>query len=780
MFHQKWRMLRSYKIIFKGRVQGVGFRPFVSKLAKKMGLFGYVSNDQNGVIIMVSGETDTIFQFYEMLLKNPPLLARIKMHNCEEVNYVSYDAFLIIPTKTTNKLNLALTPDFGICSECRFEILDPENRRFQYAFTTCVNCGPRWSITETFPFEREHTTISKFKMCPTCQAEYENDDDRRFHSQTNSCPDCGIQMELTNKKGISLKVLQSNIFKKVNNLIQNGKIIAIKNTGGYLLCCDATNPVVVRKLRQLKRRPNKPFAILYPSVEMIEEHVPLETFQKSELCSVERPIVIIPSKGYSGKIAIDDIAPGLQQLGLMLPYSGILEMLSKELEGPIVATSGNIHGSPIIRNKEKAQELISEISDYFLHHDLDIVNPQDDSVVKFSFKYHQRIVFRRSRGFAPNYFEYEKIIEEKILALGGHLKSTIAFAPNDYLYLSQYLGNLDHYDVYQRFKETATSFQQIFEENPDCILVDKHPTYLSTQYGAELSQNSNVPLYRIQHHKAHFASVLGENNLFETKERILGVIWDGTGFGDDGQIWGGEFFSFQDNKMERSGHFEYFDWLAGDKMSKEPRLSLYALNQDHQAKFLKTKFSKQERDIYSLVKASNSLKTSSVGRLFDAVASLLGLCDINSYEGEGAILMENVIRDYDSEQLKSYIDDEIGYIVSTSGLWNALYEDYLKGTKKETIILKFLFTLAKVVIDMAVFTGSKKIALSGGVFQNTVLIDMIQELSRYKFELFFNINLAPNDENISYGQVMYYSNLIADRKLSNSKKEKMFHIKQEN
>ncbi len=773
-------MLRSYKIVFKGRVQGVGFRPFVSKLAKRMGLFGYVSNDENGVIIMVSGETDTIFKFYEILVDHPPLLARIKFHECIEVDFIFYDAFLIIPTQVTTNLNLALTPDFGICPECRLEISDPENRRFQYAFTTCVNCGPRWSITKTFPFERDHTTISEFKMCPTCRTEYENDDDRRFHSQTNSCPDCGIKMELTTNKGLVLEVAQIDIFKKVNNLIQNGKIIAIKNTGGYLLCCDATNPTVVRRLRLLKRRPKKPFALLYPSIEMIEEHVPLEAFQKSELCSVERPIVIIPSKGYSGKIAIDDIAPGLQQLGLMLPYSGILELLSKELEGPIVATSGNIHGSPIIRNKEQALELISEVSDYFLHHDLTIINSQDDSVVKFSFKNHQRIVFRRSRGFAPNYFEYEKRAEEKILALGSHLKSTIAFTPNDYLYLSQYLGNLDHYEVYQRFKETADAFQQIFEQKPDCILVDKHPAYLSSQYGVELSKKQMVAIHMVQHHKAHFASVLGENNLFGTKGKVLGVIWDGTGFGDDGQIWGGEFFSLEDTIMERLGHFEYFDWLAGDKMSKEPRLSLFALNQDAEAEFLKTKFSEQEIHIYSLVKASNSLQTSSVGRLFDAVASLLDLCDINTYEGEGAILMENLVQSYDFEQLGSYLGEITGPIVPTSRLWKALYEDYLKGTKKETIVLKFLYTLAKVVVDMAAFTGIKKIALSGGVFQNTVLIDMIQELSKDKLELFFNINLAANDENISYGQVMYYSNLMADKKLTDSKEERMFHIKQEN
>ena len=773
-------MLSTYKIAIGGRVQGVGFRPFVTKLAKRMGLLGYVSNNEDGVIIMVSGEADAIYHFYTDLIENPPLLARIKTHNSVALEYVEYSDFIIIPSQTERKLNLALTPDFGICPECRLEILDPVNRRYQYAFTTCVNCGPRWAITKKFPFERDHTTITSFKMCPTCRIEYEDCDDRRFHSQTNSCPDCGIKMELTDNRGNPLNIAQAAIFEEVNKLIQAGNTIAIKNTGGYLLCCDATNTDVIKRLRRLKKRPKKPFAILYPSLEMMEDDLDLKPFQKKELCSVERPIVIVSSKDYSGEIAIDEIAPGLQQLGLMLPYSGILELLSKELEAPVIATSGNIHGSPIIKDKQQAIESISEIADFFLHHDLDISNPQDDSVVKFSDTYQQRILFRRSRGFAPNYLDYVKGTDEIILALGGHLKSTIAFAPNDYLYLSQYLGNLDHYEVYNRFKETSELFQELFDQTPGCIIVDKHPAYLSTQYGLELGEKINAPIYKIQHHKAHFASVLGEHNLFEAEEAVLGVVWDGTGFGDDGQIWGGEFFTFQDGNIGRSGHFQYFNWMAGDKMAREPRLSLYALNQDSQAAFLNTKFTPQEIEIYRSLKRSNTLKTSSVGRLFDAVASLLGICDINTYEGEGAILLENSVTDYDFEQLRRYIRVGSNKIVATDLLWERLYNDYLSGTEKETIILNFLYTLAQTVTDMAALMGFNKIALSGGVFQNTVLIDMIKELCDNRFELFLNINLSPNDENISYGQMMYYTNLIAQNKKVETSKEAKYQLKQVN
>ena len=760
-------MLSTYKIICNGRVQGVGFRPFVSKLATAMGLTGVVSNNEDGVIIILSGASDLIIEFYHELIRNPPPLAKIKGQKITETDLVKYNSFNIIPSRSKGKLNLALTPDFGICAVCSEEISDPENRRHLYPFTTCVNCGPRWSITNTFPFERDHTSIKEFSMCPLCKTEYEDPQDRRFHSQTNSCSNCGIRLELEDDKGNLIKVPAASAFTVMSEFIRKGKILAIKNTGGYLLCCDATNPKVVKKLRRLKRRPKKPFAILYPSIDLLKEQIDLDPIQIDELCSSERPIVIVSSKGFKGQLALEELAPGLSQVGVMLPYSGILELLGKELRQPIVATSGNIHGSPVISEQRQARELISSVADYFLHHNLGISNAQDDSVVKYSFRKRQRILFRRSRGFAPNYFDFVAKDKTKILALGGHLKSTIAFVPNDYLYLSQYLGNLDHYEVYERFVMTIAVFRRIFQEQPECILVDRHPTYVSSLYGEELSEIIDVPLYRIQHHKAHFASVLGEHNLFEINDAILGVIWDGTGYGDDKQIWGGEFFTYQTGRMHRSGHFEYFDWLAGDKMSKESRLSLYALNKDKNASFLSEKFSDEERNIYASLKDSNKLQTSSVGRLFDALASLLDFCDVNSYEGEGAILLENAIHDYDPEMLKVYAVPKEDGLVPTHLLWEELYKDFLDGIDKQKIILNFLFTLANVIIEMAEIKGCRKIALSGGVFQNTILVDMVKELSEKRFELFFNINLAPNDENISYGQLMYYMNCMKEKRNKN-------------
>ncbi|MCA0933368.1 carbamoyltransferase HypF [Lutimonas saemankumensis] len=749
-------MLSTFEIICTGRVQGVGFRPFVNKLALSMGLSGTVSNNENGVIILITGDKKKIHEFYTELIKNPPPVAKIKNHTLQQAEPQLFDGFTIIPSATKKKLNLALTPDFGICPECLDEINDHKNRRIEYPFITCVNCGPRWAVTNTFPFERAHTTVSNFDMCHACKTEYSDPSNRRFHSQTNSCSQCGIELSLEDNKGNKILVEKKNIFRKISGLIKQGKILAVKNTGGFLLCCDATNKEVIIRLRQLKRRPKKPFAILYPSIELLHKELQISKVQEESLQSVERPIVIVSSKGYKGELALEEVAPGLHQMGVMLPYSGLLHLLGKEMNSPLVATSGNIHGSPVISTMETARELISGVADYFLHHNLEISNPQDDSVIKFSFKNHQKIIFRRARGFAPNYLNFEKKYQLKTMALGAHLKSTIAFVPNDYLYLSQYLGNLDHYEVYRRFIETVGVFRRIFKEDPDQLLCDKHPSYLSTQFGTELSEKLRVPKFEIQHHKAHFASVLAEYDLMLTEDDILGVIWDGTGYGDDGHIWGGEFFSYTYGEMNRLHHFQYFNWLAGDKMSKEPRLSLFSLNEDRKADFLRTKFPGQELKIYEKLKQSNTLKTSSVGRLFDAVASLLDLCDINTYEGEGAILLENVIDGYQLENLKSYFNSVRGHTIPTQEIWNGIYMDYCNGEDRKVIISNFLFTLAELIIKVADFNQIKKIACSGGVFQNTTLVDMLIDLLPVDMELYLNRDLSPNDENIAFGQLFYH------------------------
>ncbi|MDF1517273.1 MAG: Sua5/YciO/YrdC/YwlC family protein, partial [Lutibacter sp.] len=482
----------------------------------------------------------------------------------------------------------------------------------------------------------------------------------------------------------------------------------------------------------------------------------INELQRKSLTSAERPINIIPLENYKGKIALNAVAPGINQLGVMLPYSGILQLLTNELNFPIIATSGNIHSSPILSDNAEALEKLKNVADYFVQHNLEISHPQDDSVIKFSAKFNQQVLFRRARGFAPNYFDVQLNSKEKIMAMGSDLKSSIAFYPNQYLYVSQYLGNLQNFDVYNRFTSTVNSFISIFEQQPEVVLADKHPGYQSTQFGKELAHKNRSKLVEIQHHKAHFSAILGEHQLFS--EKVLGVVFDGTGYGDDANIWGGEFFDYEHHKIERINHVAYFDWLLGDKMAKEPRLSLLSLASDEMMEVLKEKFTQKELKTYQSLKKTNKLKTSSVGRLFDAVASLLNITDYNTYEGEAAILLENNISDYNIKSCKNYLSNPEKGISATEIIKN-IYADLNSGIAKETIIINFLYTLAFSIIELAKINNYIHIAFSGGVFQNTTLVDLVIALAPIEIKLYFHKDLSPNDENVAFGQLMYYLNI---------------------
>ncbi|RXP44941.1 carbamoyltransferase HypF [Lutibacter sp. HS1-25] len=744
-------MLKTYKITVSGQVQGVGFRPYVYGLATAFKLNGTVSNNEKGVLIFAQGDTENIKSFYRKLIHFPPPVSIIQNSSITEIDSLFFEDFQIVSSNKNGQLNLPLTPDFALCEDCKKELENSKNRRFNYPFTTCVNCGPRWAITKTFSFERNHTSLDKFEMCETCNKEYTNPKNRRFHSQTNTCSSCGIDLFLINSDGKTIETTGKNLFKKIAELLSKGNIIAIKNTSGYLLCCNAENETVVQKLRVQKNRPNKPFAVLFPSLKKLQKEVEISEKEIELLTSTESPITIISSKNYNGNLALNTIAPNLNQLGAMLPYTGILQLLANELSFPIVATSGNIHGSPIISENDEAFEKLGNVADYLLQHNLKIEHPQDDSVVKFSKKFQQKILFRRSRGFAPNYLNISMQSDKKIMAMGADLKSSIAFYPNNHLYVSQYLGNLENFDVYNRFTAEINSFINLFEQEPEIVLTDKHPLYHSSKFGKELAKKTNSKTVEIQHHKAHFTAILGEHNLF--KEKVLGVIFDGTGYGDDAQIWGGEFFNYEANTIERINHLAYFDWLLGDKMAKEPRLSLLSLASAEMTEILAEKFTSNELKTYQSLKKINQLKTSSVGRLFDTVASLLNISDFNSYEGEAAILLENWIENYDLSVCKNYVTFEN---FSAHDIIQNIYKDLQKGISTKNIIANFLFTLANYILKYAKNKQYKYIAFSGGVFQNTTLVDMLIELAPKEIKLYFHKDLSPNDENISFGQMMYY------------------------
>ena len=750
--HQK-----TYHIQIKGRVQGVGFRPFVFNLAKQFTLDGYVTNNENGVEICVTTSQETAQQFLKTIVENAPPVSKINRHSIEEIPLESFTGFQIKASSVSEAINIPLTPDFGVCKYCKTEISNPENRRYNYLFTTCVHCGPRYAITKQFPFERDNTSLTSFTMCASCEKEYKDPNDRRFHSQTNSCVDCGIQLQLTDSIGKTLNVSQNKIIEKTASLILEGSIVAIKNTNGYVLCCDATNENVIARLRANKKRPNKPFAVLYSSIEKIREEYELDTKEIEGLTNTIAPIVILKNTEAT-TIATHIIAPKMNQTGVMLPSSSLLFLLSTNVGRPMVCTSGNIHGSPIISENAIAQKSLHTIANYFVNHNLDIQFPQDDSVVKF----HENTqhILRRSRGFAPNYMEDNTQIESGTLAMGAHLKSTFTLVPNAHIYVSQYFGNLDNYDVATRFKKTLDQQLQVFNCRPKTILVDTHPAYQSSLLGSEMTQQYKAETHKIQHHKAHFASVLGEHKLFDSEEKILGVVWDGTGYGDDNAIWGGEFFVYENNTIERVSHFEYYDWLANDKMAKEPRISLLSLLGEENKEQIKDKFTSTEWTIYNKMLLSNNLKTSSVGRLFDAVASALGLCDSNTFEAEAAMLLEDCASIYS----KSYYIDFLHNIpydtIPSKKIAEAVLKAYREGFCKERLAFSFIYTLAKSIITLSRKHQTTIIACSGGVFQNALLVSVLSKLCKsHKKVLKINCKLSSNDENISFGQLMYFQNI---------------------
>ncbi len=751
-------MRKTFEITISGQVQGVGFRPFVYGLAKQFQLCGSVCNNQDGVLIHINASKARANEFLVQLLENAPSISVIQSHKVSEIALQEFDSFKILPSEAKSQINIPLTPDFAICESCKAEISDASNRRYGYAFTTCTNCGPRYAVTTKFPFERTNTTVADFKMCTTCQTEYGNPDNRRFHSQTNSCFDCGIKLQLVDTVGRGFNANQAEIIKKAAALISNGSILAIKNANGYLLCCDANNKEVIEQLRNKKQRPSKPFALLYPSIEKIKHDFEVSSQEEKTLTSSFAPIVILNPNKNIADLEHDSIAPRLNQLGIMLPSSALLILLMNELKTPIIATSGNIHGSPIISEKDEAIAKLVGVADYFLHHDLEISFPQDDSVVRFADEH--RITLRRSRGLAPNYMGNSPLGKEKVLAMGAHLKSTFTFTPNSHTYVSPYFGNLHSYDVLERYQKSIIKYIALFETQPQVVLVDSHPHYQSSIVGKELAEKWNVKLISIQHHKAHFASVLGEHQLFESKEKILGIVWDGTGFGDDEMIWGGEFFSYQNHCIERLVHFEYVDWIAADKMAKEPRLALLSMLPKAERHIVKGKFSETEWKVYNKMLENNNLKTSSVGRLFDAVASLLLNIDITSYEGEAAMLLENEANSYQGEVYIDFLSGNTYQVIPTKKIVTSIYKAIEQGSSSAQIANSFIYTLSRVIINMANLYNCNYIACSGGVFQNAILIKKLLEMTeKTQVELKFNRILSSNDENISLGQLWYHQHI---------------------
>jgi len=762
-----------------GRVQGVGFRPFIYNLALSCGLKGWVSNGSDGVHIEISGIEPEIEGFLSSVKLKPPKYAIITAIDIKQSMYQPFMDFRILESKPGKSTDLLLSPDFGLCADCRLELHDPSNRRYHYPFITCTQCGPRYSIMTKLPYDRVNTSMKLFDSCEHCLNEYNNIQDRRFYAQTNSCPACAIQMTWIDLKDSAAVKDQSAILNLCMEAIEAGKIVAVKGVGGYLLMADATNLKTIEELRHKKGRLHKPFALMYPNISLIARDAYINQKEKDLLLSSESPVVLLrlknkPQTGIQNSL----IAPGLNRIGVMLPYTPLFELLLNDLSKPVIATSANLTNEPIIYKDEDAINQLNDIADYAIVNNREIIIPQDDSVVKVSDS-NQVVLIRRSRGYAPTLVN-DGFLKNKpsVLAMGADLKAAFGFCSEGNIVVSQYLGKLQQLGSQQSFEYTLDHLKNLLKISPESILIDHHPGYYSHQLGKQLGNLWGIPVNEYQHHEAHFASVLAENKLLGSNKKIMGFIWDGTGLGWDGNVWGSELMCYENHEIKSVSHIPYFTHLLGDKMSKEPRIAALAIAQrNHELiKYLQQKFTTKEWATYQMIlNRPASVKSSSMGRLFDAVASMLNILDIKDYEGHAAMLLEKMADEYFKASDYAIggpwcLSDES--LIPENILWQ-VYQDLQQGIPKQKISACFHWLLVDWISYIAKSTNVRTIAFSGGVFQNTVLVDLIIKRLSDCYELYFHKALSPNDECIAFGQMVLHRLHALEPEIVNNKDLKL-------
>jgi len=758
------KSLELAKISVFGVVQGVGFRPFVYQLANKHGLKGWVCNTSEDVKIEVEGEKNTLEQFLTELQEQAPPLARIESITTTFHPSAGYNKFEIHHSIAQEGKYQLVSPDIATCHDCLEEVFNPDNRRYRYPFTNCTNCGPRFTIIEDIPYDRPKTTMRSFQMCPHCQKEYDDPLDRRFHAQPNACPQCGPKLSLMDNSGNLVNC--PDVITTTCQLLKAGRIIAIKGLGGFLLACDATNEVALKTLRQRKRRPFKPLAIMVANIQEAEKHCHISEEEKKLLLSPESPIILLPWKHDSPVSPL--VAPNLKYLGVMLPYTPLHHLLLKEARLPLVMTSGNLSEEPIAKDNEEALRRLSQIADYFLIHNRDIYARYDDSVALVEKNTSQ--IVRRARGYAP-YPVRLPFKTKQILACGAELKNTFCLTKDEYAFVSQHIGDMENLETLEHFINTIALYKKLFRIEPKTIAHDLHPEYLPTKYAQELAAESNdIQLISVQHHHAHIVSCMIDNNL---SAPVIGVAFDGTGYGSDGHIWGGEFLIADYKHFERLGHLEYLPLPGGTVAIERPYriavgyiatlLGRNALNSD--LSFLKDVDNLEiELILRQIDTRLNSPLNSSMGRLFDAVSALLGIQGKIDYEGQAAVELEMATYDSNNEHSTnsyphSIVEKDGVNIIPLREIISGIIEDLTKGVPVSDISLKFHNTVAQVVNQMCQAirkkTGISRIVLSGGVFQNRLLLrKVIRCLEDTGFSVFVHKQVPCNDGGISLGQAV--------------------------
>ena len=763
-------------IVIRGAVQGVGFRPFVYRLATAMNLCGWVLNSPQGVFIEVEGEAGVLDAFLLRLEREKPRAAAIQSLESTRLDPLFFRGFEIRQSDHQGENLTLVLPDIATCQDCLRDVFDPHDRRYLYPFTNCTNCGPRFSIINALPYDRIQTSMKAFAMCPQCRKEYDDPLDRRFHAQPTACPECGPHLQLWDPKGKVLE-LHHQALLDACAVVRKGKILGLKGLGGFQLIADATNDEAVSRLRARKHREEKPFALLCSSLAAVKNFCHVSALEERLLLSPESPIVLL-DKIKSGTESAGGVAPSVAPrnpyLGIMLPYTPLHHLLTRELKVPVVATSGNLSDEPICIDEQEALKRLEAIADFFLVHNRPIVRHVDDSIARVMMG--RELILRRARGYAPLPLRLSKPVP-KMLAVGGHLKNTVAMTVRENVFISQHIGDLENKEAVNAFHNVIDSFKQLYRSNPEVIVADSHPDYVSTRFAVA----SGKKVVSVQHHYAHVVSCLAENGL---EGEVLGVSWDGTGYGLDGTVWGGEFLLADQCGFRRVASFRKFRLPGGERAVKEPRrTALGVLFEIYGEKLFDLQelapvrqFTKSQQNVLRQMLADgiHSPWTSSVGRLFDAVASIMDLRQSITFEGQAAMEMEFALpKTAADESPLSYrlttaelpavheIMDRAS--VTRDGLividWEPLVLAILNGVKTgksiRSLSAAFHNALVEIIISIARRISQERVVLSGGCFQNKYLSERtIERLRSEGFRPYWHQRVPPNDGGIAFGQIV--------------------------
>jgi len=762
--HDRAPSAKRQRILVTGRVQGVGFRPAVYRIARALGLTGFVYNDTKGVTIELQGREERVVEFLTRLQSGPdkPPLAEVKSCDAVDIPVVEGETeFVIRASDVTGTAQSEVTADVAACRDCLAEMSDEKDFRYRYPFINCTNCGPRYSIVKTIPYDRPNTTMSVFEMCDRCAGQYADAADRRFHAQPVACPACGPRVWLTDSKGKTIESQTGRVIAQAAKLLLHGRIVAIKGIGGFHLAVDALNDKAVRRLRQRKRRDHKPFAMMADSIERIRAYAIVCNAAEQALTSPQSPIVLLPKKG-SPAIA-PSVASGVGAFGFMLCYAPLHHLLFAQGINVLVMTSGNICDEPLICRNETALERLGGVADAFLMHDREIYRQVDDSIVHFVEE--QPVLLRRARGYVPTPIIAKESCPEDTFAAGADLKNTFCLAKQNQLICSEHIGDLEDAEVYHHYVNSIEHLRGLFEVEPRVAACDLHPGYLSRQHVLSLG---GLKVVEIQHHWAHVASVLAENGI---PGPVIGLVCDGTGYGTDGAIWGCECLIASLEKFERFGHLAYYDLPGADKASKEAIRPLLALlmkaygDEFELSEFewllepIEADLTKQQVILEQLEKGVNTVRTSSAGRVFDAVAATLGLGGYNHFDAQLPMALEAIIETGIEEHYGFELADRPGEPVKLdlSKMIRELIGDVRAEVAGGVISAKFHNCLAAGLLEMAEAarqaTRLNTAALSGGVFCNGYLTNrLVRLLKQSGFDVLFNWNVPSNDGGISLGQ----------------------------